>query len=145
MGKFQPGQSGNPGGKPKGADLRKALSVYDDKVIQRLGELLDSKDDRVALQACKEVSDRRFGKALTTAEISIEDNRNEQSNNFAPLTPDEVAVSLKELLTTAEREMGLEPMPLHSNKERVERLLQQPGAMSPTLYGALHQAGGTRH
>ncbi len=145
MGKFQPGQSGNAGGRPKSKKLREALSPFIDKAVARLGKVLDSKDPRVALQACRELFDRVYGKALTTAEVTIEDNRAADLGEMIPMTPAEVAVSIAELLTTSEREMGLEPMPDHSNKDRIERLVQQPGAMSPTLYAALHSVGGTRH
>jgi hypothetical protein len=147
MAKFEPGQSGNPGGRPKSKELRETLrAAYADKAHQRLGELMDDRDSRVALQAVREYYDRVHGRPLQASEITIEDNRAEQFASTAPLTPDEVAISLKELLTTAEKEMGLEPMPMQTNKERVERLLKEKGPLSPSLYTALHQAEGmTRH
>jgi hypothetical protein len=143
MPKFEPGQSGNPGGKPKTRELREALRGNVEAANKRLGELINNKNPRVALLAIKELYDRVYGRALTTAEITVEDNR--QQYEPQPLTPVEVAVSIKELLTTAETEMGLTPMPDQSNKDRVERLLSQSGLLPPTLYAALHQAEGTRH
>jgi hypothetical protein len=96
----------------------------------------------VALLAIRELYDRVYGKPLQASEVSIEDHRSEPA---VPLTPDEVAVSLQELLTTAEKEMGLEPLPASPNRDRVERLLKQSTPLSPTLYAALHQVEGTRH
>jgi hypothetical protein len=144
MAKFAKGQSGNPGGKIKSRDLRELLRGYVPAAAKRLGELLDHKNPRVALLAIQTLYDRVYGRPLQASEVTIEDNRS-GLGDITSLTPDEVAISLKELLTTAEKEMGLEPMPLHSNKDRVERLLQQPTPLSPSLYAALHQAEGTRH
>lgn len=144
MAKFQPGQSGNPGGKPKVRELRQALRSFTDKAVKRLGELIDHKNPRVALLAIKEFNDRMYGRAPQFSEITVEDNRPEQISSY-PLTAPEVAVSIKELLTTAEKEMGLTPMTNKTNKERVERLLKQEAPLSPSLYAALHAAEGTRH
>ncbi len=64
-GQFKPGQSGNPGGRPK------ALKEFQEwlrenaleKAQQALLDCLDSKDDKVRMMAVKEVSDRLFGRA----------------------------------------------------------------------------------
>jgi hypothetical protein len=142
--KFQPGQSGNPGGrKPMSKEIRETLRGFTDKAVARLGKLIDHKNPRVALLAIQTLFDRAYGKAMTLAEISIEDNRS-NLGEMIPLTPAEVAVLIAELLTTAEKEMGLEPLPNYSSQQRVERLLQQP-VLSPSLYQALHSVGGTRH
>ena len=41
MGKFEPGQSGNPGGRPKTAELRALCKEYTERAVNRLVELLD--------------------------------------------------------------------------------------------------------
>lgn len=64
-GKFQPGLSGNPGGRPK------AFREYQDwlrenclpKAKDALVKCLESEDEKVQIMAVKEVSDRLFGKA----------------------------------------------------------------------------------
>jgi hypothetical protein len=146
MGKFEPGQSGNPGGRVKSKELRDLLRNNVGAAARRLIELVDHKNPRVALLAVQTLFDRVYGKAMQASELIIEDRREEMMEaSYRQLTPAEVAVSLKEILTTAEKEMGIDVDLKLSNRERVERILQQPGAMSPALYAALHSAGGTAH
>jgi hypothetical protein len=60
---FKPGQSGNPGGRPKAEreviDLAREGSV---RAIGRLIELIEDKDGRIAVSAANSVLDRAFGK-----------------------------------------------------------------------------------
>lgn len=144
MAKFEPGQSRNPGGRPKSKELRDALRGFTDWLSSVWASPLTTKNPRVALLAIRELYGRVYGKPLQASEVSIEDDRSYPGDTY-PLTPTEVAVSLKELLTTAEKEMGLPPRPEHSNKDRVERLLKQSTPLSPSLYAALQQGQGTRH
>jgi hypothetical protein len=64
---FQKGISGNPGGRPKAEKDIKALalknSVY---AFQKIVDLIDDEDPRVALTAAKEVLDRAYGKPKQT-------------------------------------------------------------------------------
>jgi hypothetical protein len=60
---FQKGTSGNPGGKPKGEDVRAMARKNTKKAFERILELIDSDDERVAFAAAKEVIDRAYGKA----------------------------------------------------------------------------------
>lgn len=59
---FQRGVSGNPGGKPKGEDVRGLARKNTRKAMERIVDLIDSDDPRVALMAAKEVLDRAYGK-----------------------------------------------------------------------------------
>ena len=59
---FQRGVSGNPGGKPKGEDVRSLARKNTKRAMERIVELIDDEDPRVALMAAKEVLDRAYGK-----------------------------------------------------------------------------------
>ena len=60
---FRPGQSGNPGGRPKSNEhVRNIARSNSVRAVERLIELIESDDERVALTAAKEVLDRAFGK-----------------------------------------------------------------------------------
>lgn len=66
---FKPGQSGNPGGRPKGLGAK--AREYGDRCIQVLAEALDSADVKTRIAAARELLDRGYGKPLTmTAEVS---------------------------------------------------------------------------
>ena len=61
---WKKGQSGNPGGRPKGNPEVKALAKAGSvKAIKRLIELIDSSDGRIAISASTVVLDRAWGKA----------------------------------------------------------------------------------
>jgi hypothetical protein len=61
--RWKPGQSGNPEGHTaeygEVVGLARSLSA---RAIERLGELMESEDERVAAVACNAVLDRAFGK-----------------------------------------------------------------------------------
>ena len=66
---FKPGQSGNPGGRPKGLGTK--AREYGDKCIEVLADALDSDDVKTRIAAARELLDRGYGKPLTmTAEVS---------------------------------------------------------------------------
>ena len=82
MAKFQPGQSGNPGGRPKSAwDLREVAQQHTPKALETLVKImLDEKAPKAArVMAIRELFDRGHGKALQAHELS--------GPNGAPLNP----------------------------------------------------------
>ena len=66
---FKPGQSGNPGGRPKGIAAK--AREHTDKALDVLVKALSDKDARVKIVAAKEILDRGLGKPVTmTADVS---------------------------------------------------------------------------
>ena len=65
--RFQPGKSGNPAGrKPLSHDVKTLAKQNTKKAFEKILELIDSTDERVALMAAKEVIDRAWGKPQTS-------------------------------------------------------------------------------
>jgi hypothetical protein len=96
LGRWVRGTSGNPGGRPKPPDgLRTRLAELSPRAVERLGELLDSADERVRLEAAKTILDRHLGRPAIQADISL--HRGGQDDPIAAL------------LETARRRM-LEPI-----------------------------------
>jgi hypothetical protein len=66
---WRPGQSGNPGGHSglygEAVKLARGLSL---RAVQRLGELMESEDERVSVVACNALLDRAFGKPKPAVE-----------------------------------------------------------------------------
>lgn len=66
---WKPGQSGNPGGRPKGIAAK--AREHTDKALEVLVEGMADEDPRVRVSAAKEVLDRGWGKPLTmTADVT---------------------------------------------------------------------------
>lgn len=66
---FKPGQSGNPGGRPKG--IAAIARKHTDKAMEVLTEAMNSADERVKIAAAKEILDRGYGKApVFTADLT---------------------------------------------------------------------------
>ena len=68
---FQPGQSGNPGGRPKEDIEVKALArTAGPEAVEKLVELMRGDDRRTALAAAQALLDRGFGKPSQAVEMS---------------------------------------------------------------------------
>jgi HEAT repeat protein len=73
---FQPGQSGNPGGRPKGeAKVRDAARAQTDAAIGVLVAALEDEDARVRLKAAEVLLDRGWGKPSQTVDIGNADGQ----------------------------------------------------------------------
>jgi hypothetical protein len=81
---FKPGQSGNPGGRPKAErEVIELAREASPRAIGRLIELIDDKDGRIAAAAANSVLDRAFGKP--TQPISGDEDK--PPVGVAPVTP----------------------------------------------------------
>lgn len=79
-----PGTSGNAGGRLKPPDgLRIRLAELSPRAVERLGELLDSDDERVRLEAARTILDWQLGRPAIQAGISL--HRAEADGHFAAL------------------------------------------------------------
>jgi hypothetical protein len=71
--RFKPGQSGNPSGRtPMPPEIREALKAATPRAVERLVELMESEDERVALTASETVLSRVYGKPVQATEAKIE-------------------------------------------------------------------------
>lgn len=72
---WKPGQSGNPNGRPKvPEDVKAALKKNTLRAVQRLVELMESQDERVAILACNSILDRSLGKAQAAVDVDGEED-----------------------------------------------------------------------
>lgn len=67
--KFQPGVSGNPGGRPKGIAAK--AREHTERAVEVLVAGMEDDDARVRIAAARELLDRGYGKPLTmTADVT---------------------------------------------------------------------------
>lgn len=73
---WKPGVSGNPRGRPKVAEeVRTLARAHGQRALERLVELIDDPDPRVAFMASREVLDRAYGKAMPATDIDDHENK----------------------------------------------------------------------
>lgn len=81
-GRWKKGESGNPSGRPKDLpELRKLARSHGEHCIQRLFELSQDQNGKVAVAACSILLDRGYGKAIQSVEVSdqrLPPNANQQ-------------------------------------------------------------------
>ena len=71
-GHWLPGRSANPGGRPGVPEVIKAtLRELSPRAVERLGELLDSADERIQLEAAKAILDRHLGRPAIQADVTV--------------------------------------------------------------------------
>lgn len=71
-GRFQKGQSGNPGGRPAmPPEVRDALEAGSALAAQRLVELIGNEDPRVAAMASIAVLDRLYGRPAQSVDATV--------------------------------------------------------------------------
>ena len=71
-GHWLPGRSANPGGRPGvPEDIKATLRELSPRAVRRLGELLDSEDERIRLEAAKAILDRHLGRPAIQADINL--------------------------------------------------------------------------
>ena len=72
-GRFQPGQSGNPSGRPPlDPALKARLSALTPKALDVLERGLQSSDQRVALQSAQALLDRALGRPAQAVDVKAE-------------------------------------------------------------------------
>lgn len=73
---FQPGQSGNPGGQPKGlADVRKAARGYTQECIDTLAKWMRDDNPKASIPACVALLNRGWGMPQQNIKATVQDLR----------------------------------------------------------------------
>lgn len=90
--RWQKGQSGNPGGRPKTPEyLKDRIRNLSDKAVDAHEQALGSNDDRVKIQAAQILLDRGFGRATQQADVTVTAKDEIQQAHLAAL----LAMSIK--------------------------------------------------
>ena len=85
-----PGQSGNPGGRPKvAAEIRDLAREYGSKAIERLVALVDSRNPAIALRAAEAVLDRGYGRPLQAMKLTEDPPEKPKTLDLQKLTDEE--------------------------------------------------------
>ncbi len=119
--RWKPGQSGNPSGQtPEYGDVVRLAQSLSLRAIERLAELVESEDERVAAVACNAILDRAFGKPQTN-HPQKEDSLAER---LARMTPDERIKDAHELYRRIRRVLrnhrGSEPPVVEGETKQVQ-------------------------
>lgn len=71
---WRPGQSGNPGGRPKVvAEIRQLAREHGSAAIRRLVDLMSSRNETVVVRACEALLDRGYGRSVQGVELNSAD------------------------------------------------------------------------
>jgi hypothetical protein len=104
-GHWLPGRSANPGGRPGIPEvIRATLRELSPRAVERLGELLNSADERIQLEAAKAILDRHLGRPAIQADLTVRDS----------VSADHLAA----LIATARRR-ALEPIMLEDDQVEI--------------------------
>ena len=77
--KFQKGKSGNPGGRPKETtEVRAAARLHGMAAIDKLVELMNDDDKRIAVTAAQAILDRGFGKPSQSMDLKVSEKTHEE-------------------------------------------------------------------
>ena len=76
-GRFAPGISGNPGGRPKlPAEMREIFQAKAPEAFEVLCKHLNAKDPRVAVAAATQILDRAYGRPVQQVDANINEDSN---------------------------------------------------------------------
>lgn len=108
-GTFKPGQSGNPHGRPKElAHVKELARSYTAEAIKTLAGIMTNPDEPAAarVKASESLLDRAWGKAETTANVSV-------TKNVRDLSTAEILAALAATGAVEAQGSGDEPSQVH--------------------------------
>jgi hypothetical protein len=104
--RWKPGQSGNPQGHSGlYGDVVKRARELSIRAIERLGELMESQDERVASVASSAILDRAFGKARERTDNDLE----QMAERIRQMTSEQRRAYVLEILGRARALKWVEP------------------------------------
>lgn len=113
---WSPGQSGNPGGRPKvAAEVRDLAREHAGKAIKRLVALMCSKNQPVALRAAEAVLDRGYGRPLQAVQLPEDPQEKPRRLDLSTLTDEEMNeyVTARETMRRLSEKYNEVPNPLN--------------------------------